>query len=97
MPSDTLVIGLDWTRPDAGTRVAWVTRAYGARTDVPTGVDPTDGYVLHDLHVSGSSHFLRDVSLYASVNNLTSTRYEDPRFGTPGIARDVRLGFGLSF
>lgn len=48
-----------------------------------------------DLHASWSPHFLRDVSLYASVNNLTNTRYEDPRFGTPGIARDVRLGFGL--
>jgi len=78
-------------------RVAWVTGSYGDRTDVPTGVDPTDGYVLHDLHASWSPRFLRDVTLYASVNNLTNTRYEDPRFGTPGIARDVRLGFGLSF
>ena len=97
MPSDTLFMGVDWTRTDAGTRVAWVTRAYGDHTDVPTGVTPTEGYVLHDLHASWSPRFLRDVSLYASVNNLTNTRYEDPRFGTPGIARDVRLGFGLSF
>jgi len=97
MPSDTLVVGLDWSRPDTGTRVAWVTRSYGTRTDVPTGVDPTDGYVLHDVHASWAPRFLRDVTLYASVNNLMNTRYEDPRFGTPGIARDLRLGFGLSF
>jgi hemoglobin/transferrin/lactoferrin receptor protein len=88
MPSDTLVVGLDWSRPDTGTRVAWVTRSYGTRTDVPTGVDPTDGYVLHDVHASWAPRFLRDVTLYASVNNLMNTRYEDPRFGTPGIARN---------
>lgn len=60
-------------------------------------VDPTDGYGLHDVHASWSPRFLRDVTLYASVNNLMNTRYEDPRFGTLGVARDVRLSFGLSF
>jgi hemoglobin/transferrin/lactoferrin receptor protein len=97
LPQDALVLGLDWSRSDAGTQVSWATRVYGDRNNVPTGVEPAAGYVLHDLHLRWSPRFLSQVSVFASVNNLADTEYEDPRFGTPGVGRDLRFGFGIGF
>ena len=97
LPQDRLVVGLDWSQPDAGTHVSWATRVYASRDSVPTGIEPTGGYVLHDVHVRWTPRFLSKISLFASVNNITDKRYEDPRFGTPGVGRDLRFGFGLGF
>jgi hemoglobin/transferrin/lactoferrin receptor protein len=97
IPPSKLILGIDWHEPMAGVDISWATRVYGARKEVPVGVDSTDGYILHDLHARWRPRFLARVSLFASLNNLANTEYMDPRFGTPGIARDVRVGFGVDF
>lgn len=71
-------------------------RVYSDRDRVPTGVDATEGYTLHDIQVNWTPCFHRAVTFHLGVNNLANTEYQNPRFGTPGIGRHVRPGRGIA-
>ena len=98
IPNDKLVLGAEWRRPELGLRANWFTRIYGDRDRVPTGVEATAGYVLHDFQATWATGVAgQPLELHLAISNLADRSYENARFGTPGIGRDIRLGTTVRF
>ena len=53
--------------------------------------------VRHEQAASHAADAYARLTGKLGVAVLADTEYEDPRFGTPGVGRDLRFGFGVGF